>query len=38
MKNIKSRDLEAMPMGGRRQNASSDVVFFRDVGRVSPWL
>ena len=26
MKNIKSRDLEATPMGGRRQNPSSDVV------------
>ena len=36
MKNIKSCDLEAMPMGGATSKPTSDVVCWRDVGRVSP--
>ena len=36
MKNIKSRDIEALPMGGATSNPASDVVCWRDVGRVSP--
>ena len=36
MKNIKSCDLEATPMGGATSTPASDAVCFRDVGRVSP--
>ena len=36
MKNIKSCDLEATPMGGSTSKPTSDVVCWRDVGRVSP--
>ena len=35
MKNIKSRDLEAMPMGGETSKQASDVVFFTLVGVTS---
>ena len=39
MKNIKSCDLEATPMGGRRQNHIVTLFVYsccRDVGRISP--
>ena len=36
MKNIKSHDLEATPMGGATSKPASEVACFCDVGRVSP--
>ena len=36
LKNIKSHDLEATPMGGAMSKPASDVACCRDVCRVSP--